>query len=230
MTGIIGAMAVEVNILKSKMTDITVSKVARVEFYEGYLCGKKIVVAESGIGKVNAAVCTQIMIDKYNVSSIINTGVAGAIDSNLNICDVVVSTDLMEHDFDVTAFGYNIGVVAGMDVESFVSDNKLVQLATEVGSEVLGSDKIKQGRIATGDQFIGDDERKKFLKETIKASCVEMEGAAIAHSAYVNGVPFVVIRSISDTADGHATIKYDEFVEVAAQKSSEIVEGMLLKM
>lgn len=196
------------------------------EFYNGKFLGKDVVVVRSGIGKVNAAVCTQILIDDFNVDAVINTGIAGGVYSEINVGDVVISTDLVHHDFDTTAFGYEIGQVPRMDVYSFKADEKLVNIALN-SAKALEGFNVYTGRIISGDQFINSREKIKFFREKFDAYAVEMEGAAIAHVCYLNSVPFVVLRSISDKADGSAHVDYPTFMNKAIENSIGILSNML---
>ncbi len=224
--GIIGAMEVEVDILKTKIKNLKIETYARIDFYTGIINGKSIVLAKSGIGKVNATVCTQILIDKYNVDCVINTGVAGAIGDEVDVYDIVVATELMQHDFDTSAVGDKIGVVCGLDVETFVVNEHLKSTIIKGAKEVL-SNNVYEGVVATGDQFISSKERKEFIKNNFNALCAEMEGGAIAQACYLNNVPFAVVRCISDKADGSADVDYLTFVVKAAQDSSKIVEYLI---
>ncbi len=225
--GIIGAMEVEVEILKSKLENLKIESFAKIDFYIGTIEGKEVVLAKSGIGKVNATICTQLLVDKFNVDCVINTGVAGAIGDIVTIYDVVVSTELLQHDFDTSAVGDKVGVVCGLDVETFVANEELRNIAVLGAKEVLTKSNVYEGVIATGDQFISGKEKKDYIKDTFNALCAEMEGGAIAHTCYLNSIPFVVVRAISDKADGTAEIDYPTFVGNAAKDSSKIVEYIL---
>lgn len=225
--GIIGAMEEEIDILKSKIEMVAAKNIVGVDFYMGKLHGKNIIIVRSGIGKVNAAICTQVLIDMYGVDYVINTGVAGSISKELEIGDIVVSDDLVYHDFDTTAVGDQIGVIPRMSCSFFKADEELIRIAKETSKTVLDKNKMYVGRIASGDQFVASKETKAHIWNNFKAYCVEMEGAAIAHTCFLNKIPFVVIRSISDKADSKATVSFDTFVKMAAKKSSDIVEEML---
>ncbi len=226
--GIIGAMEVEVEILKTKIENLEIKTFAKIDFYTGKIKGKNIVLAKSGIGKVNAAICTQILIDKFDVDSVVNTGVAGAIGDVVGIYDIVVSTELLQHDFDTTAIDPNdkLGVVCGLDVETFKADENLKNIVVTGVKEILNNN-IYEGIIATGDQFISSMDKKEFIKKNFNAMCAEMEGGAIAHTCYLNDIPFVVVRCISDKADGSAEVDYPTFVKQAATSSSKIVEYLI---
>ncbi len=225
--GIIGAMELEVEALKSKMTiERTVEK-ASMEFQEGTLNGTAVVIVRSGIGKVNAALCTQILCDVFAVTHIINTGVAGSLKNEIDIGDIVVSTDALHHDVDVRVFGYPLGEVPQVGCLAFPAEEHLVQLAVSSCKEVNPDIHAYQGRIVSGDQFISDKKVKEHIIENFQGFCVEMEGASIAHAAYLNHVPFVVIRAISDKADESAETAYPVFEKAAAAHSAALVEHML---
>lgn len=228
--GIIGAMDEEVLTLKEKMSISEVRSVASLEFYIGTLRNKNIVLVMGGIGKVNAAMCTQVMIDIFHVDVVINTGVAGALSDELEIGDVVISSDMVQHDMDAAAFGYPIGQVPRMEVFSFKADEHLIHIA-EKGTDILPqSTSVYVKRIVSGDAFIADKEKKRWLIDKFDGFCVEMEGAAIAQVCYINHVPFVIIRSISDKADDSAEMNFDEFVTLAANNSCKMIDKMLEMM
>ena len=227
--GIIGAMDQEVRTLKSLMNiEKTVEK-ASLKFYEGKLEGKDIVLVQCGIGKVNSALCAQILISEFKVDAVVNTGVAGAIHSSLGVNDIVISTEAIQYDVDATAFGYSKGQIPQMDNSVFVADERLINAAYESSLEqVKGKGfNIVKGRVATGDIFISSKELKEELENDFKAYCGEMEGGAIAHACYLNNIPFVIIRAMSDKADGTADVTYEEFVQDAAHNSKDIVLNML---
>lgn len=227
MIGIIGAMSIEVQLLIDRMTDVKEIKKARMVFYSGKLEGKDVAVVKCGVGKVNAAVCTQVLIDEFDTKAVINTGVAGGLLPELEAGDVVVSSELIEHDMDVTALGYRLGQIPDMDESVFRADKGLIDLAVKSSKEVLKDKKVLVGPIVSGDQFINSSEKVNFLKRAFNGYAVEMEGAAIAHCAYLNAVPFVIIRGISDKADEESNISFEEFTDMAAHNSSEIVCRML---
>lgn len=184
--GIIGAMEVEVAILKEKMEDVRIIKKASMDFYEGILAGKKVVVVRSGIGKVNAGICAQILADVFSVDAIINTGIAGSLNKNINIGDIVLSTDVVQHDMDATGFGYRKGQIPQMPVFFFNADDNLRRLAAEVCKEVNPDIQVFEGRIASGDQFVCDQDVKNRIVSEFSAYATEMEGAAIGQAAYLN--------------------------------------------
>ena len=226
--GIIGAMEEEIAILKEKIeTIVTVKNIIGLDFYIGLFNGNNIVFVRSGIGKVNAAVCTQVLIDHFAVDYVINIGVAGAIFSELNIGDIVISTDTVQHDMDTSAFGDELGEIPRMPESYFKADDELIKLAYKSANEISSNYGVFLGRVASGDQFINDKDKKKKLWNIFNAYCTEMEGAAIAHTCWLNKIPFVIIRSISDNADNKAEMIYDEFINIAAKNSGDIVYKVL---
>ncbi len=226
MLGIIGAMDTEVAKLKEVMEDVNITKAASMEFYEGRLNGARAVVVKAGVGKVNAACCTQTLIDHFPVSCVINTGIAGSLKSEIDIGDVVLATDAVEHDMDVAALGYAPGKIPDMDVESFEADEKLRKIAKESCEKVNPDISVYEGRVVTGDQFISSKEKKAWLTETFGGCCAEMEGAAIAHAAYLNQVPFLIVRAISDKADDSAQMDYPTFEAKAIEHSVRLIVEM----
>ena len=208
--GIIGAMDEEVSILKEKLEAEQVKTIASMDFHEGKLEGKDVVIVRSGIGKVNAAVCTQILVSVFEVDCVINTGVAGSLRNEINIGDIVLSKDALNHDMDATGFGYEPGIIPRMEVN------------TDISTFV--------GRVVSGDQFISDAEKKKYLVEKFQGYCTEMEGAAIAQTAYLNKIPYLVIRAISDKADNSAEMDYSEFERKAIEHTVKLVTGMTARM
>ena len=223
--GIIGAMAVEIETLKENMADLTVSSRTGMEFYEGTLEGLPVVVVQCGIGKVNAAICAQVLCDCYGVTHLVNTGIAGSLCADLDIGDLVVSKDAMWHDFDCVHFGYEMGKVPGMDVVTFPADSTMMDYAY-TAAEAVNPGHTRIGRIASGDKFVAE----KLLKEQIiaitGALCTEMEGTAIAQTAYRNGIPFVILRAISDKADDSAEMDYPTFERIAAHRCAEVTRNL----
>lgn len=228
--GIIGAMDIEVDALKEQMADVTRVNKASMEFYQGKLNGKDVVVVRSGIGKVNAAVCTQILADVFEVKAVINTGIAGSLRNEINIGDIVVSTDALQHDMDAVEFGYPKGQIPGMKVFSFVANAVLRETAVRVCQKVNPDIQVFEGRIVSGDQFVARAEVKDEIIKEFAGYCTEMEGAAIAQAAYLNGIPFVVVRAISDKADNSATMDYPTFEKQAAQHCVNLVGEMLREL
>lgn len=227
MLGIIGAMDEEVAKIKERLENVEVQTFGGMDFYKGNFEGKSVVVVRSGIGKVNAAVCAQILADRYQVSGIVNTGIAGSLMAKIDIGDIVLSTDALQHDMDATNFGYPAGQIPRMDVLSFPADPKLLALAKECCGRVNPEIHTYEGRVVSGDQFISDQKKKDWLIETFHAYCTEMEGAAIAQAAYLNGIPFLIIRAISDKADNSANVDYPTFEAQAIIHSVNLMLEMI---
>ena len=225
--GIIGAMELEVSALKGQIKGITVKKKAGMEFCEGTIGGVNVVVVRCGIGKVNAALCVQILCDDFGVSHVINTGVAGSLNNDLNIGEILISKDAVHHDVDVTIFSYKIGEVPQLGVREFPADQGLISAAEKAIKEKQPDLNYRIGRVASGDQFISSSEVKERIIKNFEADCAEMEGASIAHGAYLNGIPFVIIRAISDKADGSAEEDYPTFEKAAAAHCAKLVADML---
>ena len=213
MLGIIGAMDEEVAKIKEHMTDVEVHSKASMDFYKGFLNGKEAVVVRSGIGKVNAGICTQILVDDYEVDAVINTGIAGSLNKDIDIGDIVLSTD-------------TAGQIPRMDTLSFTADEHLRIVAKESCDKVLSGVKVFEGRVVSGDQFVSSHEKKDWLVETFGGYCTEMEGAAIAHAAYLNNIPFLIIRAISDKADDSASMDYPAFEKMAIANSVTLILEM----
>lgn len=230
MIGIIGAMEEEVEQIVEVMQVERVEEKAGMKFCCGKLSGRDAVIVRSGIGKVNAAVCTQILCDDFGVSAVINTGIAGSLDAAIDIGDIVLSSDVLHHDMDATGFGYPLGQIPRMDTLSFKADEKLVRTAKECCGEVLGNVGVHVGRIVSGDQFISDKAVKERIVANFGGMCTEMEGAAIAQTAYVNNVPFLVVRAISDKADDSATVDYPAFEAQAIKNSVELIKAMTARI
>lgn len=223
MLGIIGAMDEEVAKIKEQMEDVETKQIASMEFLKGTVKGHPVVVVRSGIGKVNAAMCTQILADIYHVDAVINTGIAGSLNADINIGDIVLSTDALEHDMDAVAFGYPVGQIPRMDTLSFKADEQLRKTAKEICEKVNPDVTVFEGRVVSGDQFISDKQKKEWLIENFAGYCTEMEGAAIAHAAYLNDIPFLVIRAISDKADDSASVDYPAFEAKAIEHSVRLL-------
>lgn len=227
MLGIIGAMDEEVAKIKERLENVEIQTFGGMDFYKGNFEGKSVVVVRSGIGKVNAAVCAQILADRYQVSGIVNTGIAGSLMAKIDIGDIVLSTDALQHDMDATNFGYPAGQIPRMDVLSFPADPKLLALAKECCGRVNPEIHTYEGRVVSGDQFISDQKKKDWLIETFHGYCTEMEGAAIAQAAYLNGIPFLIIRAISDKADNSANVDYPTFEAQAIIHSVNLMLEMI---
>jgi adenosylhomocysteine nucleosidase len=227
--GIIGAMEEEVEILKKEMSLEKKESKAKMDFFAGSLWGNNVVVVTCGIGKVNAAVCTQILIDDFKVDKIINVGVAGGIGKDIYPGDIVVADNLVQHDIDTTVFGDRVGQIPRLDTFEFKCDSDLVALAKAACDEAT-EHKSFIGRIVTGDQFIADIIKIQWLSREFSASACEMEGGSIAHVCYLNSTPFVVIRSISDNANNGAHMDFEKFKLIAVQNSIKILKNMLSKL
>ncbi|MFC5453156.1 5'-methylthioadenosine/adenosylhomocysteine nucleosidase [Paenibacillus aestuarii] len=223
---LIGAMNEEIELLLSHMQDVKETVKAGITFREGQYFGKNVVVCRTGVGKVNAAVTTQILIDHFAVQAVIFTGVAGALDPELNIGDIVVSRECLQHDMDVTALGFKRGVIPYEAKSVFEADAQLVEAAMASG-ERLFSGKMKKGVVLSGDQFVASRELVAQLHQELGGTCVEMEGASVAQVCSMNGIPYVVIRSMSDKADGSAHVNFAEFTVQASENSYKMVEDMV---
>ena len=227
--GIIGAMSEELEILLKDMELENVQEKAKMKFHKGMLWGKKVVAVVCGIGKVNAAVCTQILVSEYKVSSVINVGVAGGIGKDIYPGDVVIAENLVQYDMDTTAFGDPIGQIPRLDTFDFKCDNGLVQTAKAACNEAKDF-KTFSGRIVSGDMFVASIDKIKWLEETFGAVACEMEGASIAHVCYLNNTPFVVIRSISDNANNGAHMDFEKFTPIGVKNSTFILKSMVSKL
>lgn len=230
MIGIIGAMEEEVAHLKEAMqVEKTVDRAA-MTFVKGKLDGKDVVVVRSGIGKVNAGICAQILADLFEVDTLINTGVAGSLDAALDIGDIVISTDAVQHDMDVSALGDPVGQIPRMDTFAFPADERLVQLAVQANEEANPDIHTFTGRVVSGDQFVSDGAVKERLVTQFQAKCTEMEGAAIAQAAYLNKISCVIIRAISDKADNSSTMDYAAFEKQAITHTVRLVRNLMGKV
>lgn len=223
--GIIGAMQVEVEALVSKLENKVEHRRGWVTCYEGRLEGLDVVIVQCGVGKVNAAMCAQSLIDRFGVTHLVNTGIAGSLCAELDIGDLVVSRDAMYHDFDCVHFGYEMGRVPGLDVVAFPADETMIRYALSA-AETVNPGHVKTGRIASGDLFVAEKSAKAKIIEKTGALCTEMEGAAIAHTAYRNKVPFVILRAISDKADDSAEMDYPTFEAIAANRCAAVTMAM----
>ncbi len=224
--GIIGAMAQEIRVIKEHLVIAGTDNIAGFTFISGSLNGKLVVLTVSSIGKVNAAVCTQLMIDHFHVDCVINTGIAGSLNAELRMCDVVISEDTTYHDVRQEQM-----ISCFPNRESFYADQRLVNYAVHA-CDLTRSENWNYivGRILTGESFVADDRVKKKIVKQYGGDCIEMEGAAIAHTAYLNRIPFVIIRCISDKADSAANFDYTTFEKVAANISAQIVVQMIRLM
>lgn len=228
--GIIGAMDVEVASLKEKMVISRTETYANMTFCEGTLGKTSVVIVKSGICKVNAAMCVQLLVDHFEVTHIINTGVAGSLDNAINIGDIVVSTDAQYHDVNATVFGYQKGEVPQMGIVAFPADPGLRAAAVRAVGHAAPDVAVFEGQVLSGDQFISTRARKEELMRDFHGKCTEMEGAAIAQASYTNKIPYVIIRAISDKADESVEESYDAFEAKAAVHCANIVEYMVSHM
>ncbi|MEW9093667.1 MAG: 5'-methylthioadenosine/adenosylhomocysteine nucleosidase [Clostridiaceae bacterium] len=227
--GIIGAMIEEVEpLLKDLKLERKLVK-AGMEFNHGELWSNKVVIVKSGIGKVNAAVCTQILIDDFNVDAVINVGVAGGVGDDVYPGDVIIAENLVQHDMDSTAFGDKRGQIPRLDTFDFKCNETLL-LKAKRACEKMNNCKYFVGRIVTGDQFIADSDKIKWLSEEFSALACEMEGGSVAQVCHLNDIPFVVIRSASDNANNGAHMDYEKFKPIAVNNSVTILKNMLETM
>ncbi len=230
MIGIIGAMDEEVTALKEAMDVRETVERAGMNFVKGTLGSKEVTVVRSGIGKVNAGICAQILVSEFQAEVLINTGIAGSLDARIDIGDMVISTDALYHDMDATAFGYPLGQVPRMDLLAFPAGERLVKLAVEANAEANPDIHTFTGRVVSGDQFVASDEVKEKILKNFGGLCTEMEGAAIAHAAYLNKVSCVIIRAISDKADGSASEDYPAFEKKAIEHSVRLVKTLAARI
>ncbi len=229
--GVIGAMESEVAQLRAALGKMETAEHSGLTFYSGTLGANRVVLVKCGIGKVNAARCTQVLIDRYAPDYIVNTGIAGGIGEGLAVADVVIGTELVQHDFDVRAFGYARGNICDpthRDTPSvFCSDETLIEAFRAAASSLLDAKRVKSGRIATGDLFVASAEAKQDIAGTFGAVAAEMEGGAIAQVASLAGVPFIVLRAISDLADGSSPASFDAFEQQTADLSASILRKLI---
>ena len=223
--GIIGAMEPEVCALIDALSDRESETVSGITFYTGNLHGKRVAIARCGIGKVFAAICAEIMILKYSPDLVINTGVGGALASGISTGDIVIASDLCQHDMDTSAIGDPVGLVSGINVIYFEADKRAGEILLSTAKE-LGLN-ARLGRIASGDKFVASKEEKDRIIFAFSAHACEMEGCAIAQVAYVNNTPFAVVRAISDSADGEATMDYPTFLPIAARNSTNLTLALV---
>ena len=225
--GIIGAMDEELAMLKAAANAEECQTLAGMDFCRGKLGGRDVVIVKSGIGKVNAGVCAQLLITSFGVGRIINTGVGGALDPRLNIGDVVVSTDVVQHDFDVSPIGFAKGEVPYTGLAAFPADEEMRKDAAASAREAAAGSLVLEGRICSGDQFIASSDQKHAILNTFGGLCCEMEGGAVAQVCWLNHVPFVIIRAISDRADHAEEINYTAFAGLTARRSAATVRAMI---
>ena len=213
--GVIGAMEIEIEGLRAQMEEVREETVSGVRFTSGTLCGREVVLCVCGIGKVFAAIAAEAMILHFGVTALINTGVAGSLNNALDIGDIVLSSCAQEHDMDVSPLGDPVGIIPRMEQSIFTADETLVSLAKSACEKANPDIHCHIGKVVSGDQFIASAEKKNYLIETFHGDCAEMEGAAMAHTAYLNNVPFLIIRAISDKADNSGHMDYPVFAKQA---------------
>ena len=228
--GIIGAMDEEVDILKKSANITNITKIAEMEFCEAELNNKNVVIVKCGMGKVNAGICAHTLINIFNCNKIINTGVAGSLDNKLNIGDIVVSVDAVQHDYDVSEIGFKKGEIPYTGLYAFPADEDMRSVAKEVLNKSDLNIKYYEGRICSGDQFISTKEEKYNITSNFGGLCCEMEGAAIAQVCYLNKTPYLIIRAISDKDDAAENVEYELFKEDSAKNSATIVSGIIDKL
>lgn len=225
MLGIIGAMDVEVDAIKAKIKDGVITRAAGAEFVTGYIENVMVTVARCSPGKVNAALCTQAMIDKFDVDKIINVGVACSLDPKVIIKNIVIATDVCQYDIDITALGEPKGYINGINMIKIPTDPELSELLARTA--INSGERIHRGTVASGDTFIGNAQQKKEIANDFGAICGEMEGGAIGHVCSANNIPFAVLRSISDGGDENAAIDYPTFKKIAADMSATIITKLI---
>lgn len=225
--GIIGAIDEEVASLKREVQMPTVTNMGGMEFCEGTLDGKNVVIVKCGVGKVNAGTCAQLLINVFGATSIINTGVAGSLNNDINIGDYVISTDAVQYDYDVSPLGFKRGEFYETGESSLPADESMRKRAVEAVKTCAPEVGVFEGRICTGDQFVSTAEQKNSITGEFGGMCCEMEGGAIAQICCNNNVPFVIIRAIADKADGSANVDYTQFEHEAAERCAAVTRYML---
>lgn len=223
--GIIGAMEIEIELIKENMDVLEEYHFAGFPYYLGTLHGKKIVLSRCGVGKVNSAACAQILIDKFEVDCVINTGIAGSLHQDVQVCDLVISSDVTHHDVHKAQMK-NLFPFQ----ETFIADKQLIELAIHACQSTALTHRYHCGRIVSGEYFVEDPTLKESLAQAYSPLCVEMEGAAIGHVAFINRIPFLILRCISDHADENATHSYESFDKIAGHQSATIVMEMIRKI
>lgn len=222
MIGIIGAMDEEISVILSEMNNISEYNINNIKFYKGKIYDKDLVLVKSGIGMVNASIITTLLIKEFDVNKILFSGVAGSLNKNINVGDIVIADSLVEYMFDATEFGYEIGQIPRMENSVFKSENLLNKIR-----DILKNDSIFYGKILSGDKFVSNLEEKEKIGKKFDALALDMESAAVAHCTYILGVEFAIIRSISDSLNSDSVMEYAEFVNVAAMNSKEILLKLL---
>ena len=224
-TGVIGAMDNEIALLRENMQIQSTETITGMTFYAGSLNGHPMVLVQCGVGKVCAAICAQTLILRYGVKRVINLGVAGALDKHVNVGDIVISTDVVQHDFETGTLAVKHRDIPATKI--FQADADLHKRALEAAKSVAAKVNVFEGRICSGDQFIAGHAKKKAITDRFGGFCCEMEGAAIAQTCGMNEVPFVIIRAISDKADDSGEISFAAFANAVARRSAAIVSHML---
>lgn len=225
--GIIAAMQEEMQEIQKLMKEISNKEIYGLNFIEGKISDKTIVLVEAGVGKVNAARTTQILIDKFDIDAIINVGSAGAANDKLNIGDIVIGKKLVQHDFDITAFGHPKGYISNLG-QYFDSNNQLVERMENVMKDLENKDfNILVGTVASGDIFCTDSNMKEKIRNKFEADAIEMEGAAIAQVCKLDNIPFIVIRGISDSPNGNNEITFEQYLEKASKRCADIIEKFM---
>lgn len=227
MIGIIGAMDIEVETIKEAMEKPQITTISGMDFYQGAIANRKAVVVQCGIGKVNAAICAQTLINNFGVNRVINTGIAGALNEELSINDFVIATDAVQHDFDLTPLGFRRGEIPNTGTVTYHADEELRKFAVEAVKKVSSSSKVLEGRICSGDQFIATEEQVAEITSHFGGLCAEMEGAAIAQVCLLNETPFAIIRAISDSSDDE---EYATFSDYVADECAEVVLEMISQL
>lgn len=227
--GIIGAMEVECAHLRTRLDQRTDETHSGMHTSAGLLNDVPVVVVQCGVGQVNAAICVQMLVDVFGVRYLINSGIAGSLKHGIGLLDVVVSDDAVQHDMDVVNLGYKPGQVPGMS-QTFKADANLANAAVAAVKEIAPDSHVVRGRIASGQMFVRDNAMKKRIVDTFDADCCEMEGAAIAQAAYVNKVPFVIVRTISDEANGESSMAYPKFEKIAADRAAKITASLVSRI
>lgn len=225
--GVIGAMDEEIDPLLEAAQIKSRRVVAGMQYCEGTLEGKPVVMVKCGMGKVNAGICANTLINDFNCAKVINTGAAGSLDNQINIGDVVVSVDAVQHDFDVSAIGFKRGEIPFTGLYAFPADESMRKAAIAAVEEAAPEVSVFEGRVCSGDQFIFANEQKERITSNFGGMCSEMEGGAIAQACYLNDTPFVIIRAISDKADGSQAVEFDTFKAGAGARSAKVVRCMV---
>ncbi|CAM3160863.1 5'-methylthioadenosine/adenosylhomocysteine nucleosidase [Streptobacillus ratti] len=222
MIGIIGAMYEEINVIMQEMKDVEIKTVSGNTFYSGLLNNKKVILVGCGIGMVNSAIITTLLVNEFKVEKIYFSGVAGSTSNKLKIGDIVISTEVQEYLFDTTEFGYEIGIIPRMETSIFKPKKMLEDAMIKLEGE-----KIHFGKIVSGDKFVSNAEEKIKIGKDFNALCVDMESASVAHCSYLLGVDFLIIRSISDTLTDESTMEFEKFVNLASENSKNIITKLI---